>query len=230
MLQLMLRHTHNTLLDWTRNAQDVLSSIRRCFSLSWCSCSASWHELGELLGFSGCGVEASSEDAAAAAASLAQLASIWNKKSVCVSKVAGRDVPDIAFQRQALRNNTCVRLQAELSTLPPQVLPHKAVRDYSLSQPAVLDTVRGKEQLEISPRPEDCIHQGQGQLVQKLCGSPCSPEQTPQKTKRALRGQQKHIQRIAGPPAKALAALPRAAAEIQRTSKCPSDQLRWRPQ
>lgn len=139
VVQLMLRHTHNTLLQHTRDPQDILSSCRQYFSLSWL-------ERGELflLAFSGCREEASLEDAAAAA----EPASIWDKKFLCVRKVAASDAPDSAFQRQALRNNPGVRLcQAELSTLPPQVKPKQADRDNSLSQPAVVETVKGKETL-----------------------------------------------------------------------------------
>lgn len=82
----------------------------------------------------------------------------------------------------------------------------------------------------MSPSSEDCIHHGQGQLSPNLRGSPGSLEQSPQNTKRALCGQQKHLERVAGPAAKALALLPRAAAEIQGPHKCPCDQLPWRPQ
>lgn len=82
----------------------------------------------------------------------------------------------------------------------------------------------------MSPSSEDCIHHGQGQLSPNLRGSPGSLEQSPQNTKRALCGQQKHLERVAGPAAKALALLPRAAAEIQGPRKCPCDQLPWRPQ
>lgn len=106
MLQLMLRHTpHNTLLDCTRNPQDLLSSLRHCLSLSW-------KERGELLllEFSDCGGEASSEGAAAAAPSRAEPSFIWDKKFVCVRSVAGRDAPDSTFHRHAIRNNTGVWL------------------------------------------------------------------------------------------------------------------------
>lgn len=146
MVQLVLRHTHyNTLPHHTGNPQDVLRSSRHTFSVSCL-------EQDELLvlRFSGCGVEASLEDAdadAAAAAAAAEPASIWDKKFVCVRKVAGSDGP---FQRQALRNNTCLRLQAELSTLPPQVKPKQAVRDKSLSQPAVLDCERERATLNFT--------------------------------------------------------------------------------
>ena len=96
-----------------------------------------------MLGFSGCGAEASSDGAAAAA----EPASIWNKELVCVRKASGKDGPDSAFQRQALRNGTCLRLRAELSTLPPQVKPKQGDRDNSLSQPAIVVNVKGKELL-----------------------------------------------------------------------------------
>lgn len=176
MLQLMPRHTlYNTLLDGTRNPQDVLSSFRHGFSLSW-------RERGELLllRFSGCGEEASSEDAAAAMPSMAEPSFIWEKKFGCVRNVAGRDAPDSTFHRHALRNNTGVRLHTELSTRPPLVKPKQAVRDYGLSQPAIVEMVKGKEHLRLSPRSETCIHHGKGQLVQNVHGSPCSPEQSPQ--------------------------------------------------
>lgn len=121
-----------------------------------------------------------------------------------------------------------------MSTLPPPGKQNKAVRGYShsLSLSATAEAVRkGKGQLSISPCPQSTrLTMHTDNLFQSLRGPPRAPEKAPPTPRPARRGQQESMLMVAGQLPRGLAQLSRAAAEIQQSTECPSEQLPRSPE